>query len=332
MVRHQRVNRSIGQCDAQGIAVALLAQRRIEAHAAIEVPNVQIGQVQRIDADIAAHRQPLGLGLAHQFDASSAADAAQMHAGARGTHQLQNGVQSNRLCRYGNTAQTQTGGQRTAGGHTLAQVHLLGPQPDWVAKGAGVLQGALQYLRIGQWNFGLAKTHAAGIRQLLHGREHLASQRTRERAQRQHTRATLQLGTVMQHFHQTSFVEHRRGVGRTHQGGDATSRSRGALAAELASPRATRLTQACTQVHQTGHHDATSGIHHLVRHKVVCYIFNSYHRTIGEGYIGFFIKTTGRIDDAATLDQYLHASFPATMLITAMRTAIPNVTCGRITL
>ena len=28
----------------------------------------------------------------------------------------------------------------------------------------------------------------------------------------------------------------------------------------------------------------------------------------------------------------LHASLPATMLITAMRTAMPKVTCGRITL
>jgi hypothetical protein len=35
---------------------------------------------------------------------------------------------------------------------------------------------------------------------------------------------------------------------------------------------------------------------------------------------------------AAVLDQELHASFPAMMDITAMRTAMPKVTCGRITL
>ena len=37
------------------------------------------------------------------------------------------------------------------------------------------------------------------------------------------------------------------------------------------------------------------------------------------------------VDDATVADQDLHASFPARMDITAMRTAMPNVTCGRIT-
>ncbi len=47
---------------ADRVAVALLAQRRRQAHRGVEVADVDIGQVQVVDADIAAHRQPLGLG------------------------------------------------------------------------------------------------------------------------------------------------------------------------------------------------------------------------------------------------------------------------------
>ncbi len=43
------------------------------------------------------------------------------------------------------------------------------------------------------------------------------------------------------------------------------------------------------------------------------------------------VEAARRIDHAAVADLELHRQFPATMLITAMRTAMPNVTCGRIT-
>ena len=45
----------------------------------------------------------------------------------------------------------------------------------------------------------------------------------------------------------------------------------------------------------------------------------------------FAIDAVGGIDQAAVGDLDLHAQVPAMMLITAIRTAMPNVTCGRIT-
>jgi hypothetical protein len=62
VVGHQRVDGAVGQALAQRIAVALLAQRRRQAHAAVEVADVDVGQVQRVDADVAADGQALGLG------------------------------------------------------------------------------------------------------------------------------------------------------------------------------------------------------------------------------------------------------------------------------
>jgi hypothetical protein len=53
-----------------------------------KVADVGVGQVQRVDADIAGHRQALGLGLAHQGHAGGTAEAAQVHACAGGAHQL----------------------------------------------------------------------------------------------------------------------------------------------------------------------------------------------------------------------------------------------------
>ena len=57
----------------QRIAVALLAQRRVQARAAVEVADVGVGQVQRVDADVAGQRQAFGLGRAHQRHAGRAA-------------------------------------------------------------------------------------------------------------------------------------------------------------------------------------------------------------------------------------------------------------------
>ena len=92
MVRHQRVHRAIGQARAQCVAVTLLAQRRIQPGAAVEMADVQIGQVQGVDADVAAHFQAVALGLAHQFDAGGAAQAAQVNLGICGSQQLKYSV------------------------------------------------------------------------------------------------------------------------------------------------------------------------------------------------------------------------------------------------
>ena len=52
----------------------------------------------------------------------------------------------------------------------------------------------------------------------------------------------------------------------------------------------------------------------------------------GDRDVAHRVEPGRRIDDAPTGDQDPHAEFPAMMLITAIRTAMPKVTWGRITL
>src|SRR5690606_18362099 len=59
------------------------------------------------------------------------------------------------------------------------------------------------------------------------------------------------------------------------------------------------------------------------------------HAAGGHGDIAQRVEVAGRIDHAPVANEDLHAAppvWPATMPITAMRTAMPKVTCGRMTL
>ena len=58
------------------LASRLLAQRRGQAHGRIEITDVDVAQVQRIDADVAADRQALGLCRAQQRHAAADRTAA----------------------------------------------------------------------------------------------------------------------------------------------------------------------------------------------------------------------------------------------------------------
>ena len=97
MVRYQRVDGAVLQRLAQSLAVALLAQRRIEAGAAIKVAHIHIRQVQGVDAYITRYWQPLCLGLTQQLCTGRAAQATDMHARTGGAHQLKNRVQGDGL-------------------------------------------------------------------------------------------------------------------------------------------------------------------------------------------------------------------------------------------
>ena len=118
MVRHQGINRALGQAGLQGLAVALLAQGRVEPGPAVEVTDIAVDQVQRVDADIATQAQALALGLPHQGYPGGTAQATQVHAHASGPHQLENRVQGNRLGSHRNAAQAHAGSQGATRGNT----------------------------------------------------------------------------------------------------------------------------------------------------------------------------------------------------------------------
>ncbi len=91
--------------------------------------------------------------------------------------------------------------------------------------------------------------------------------------------------------------------------------------------------QAGRQVHEAGRDDQAGGVDALLGLEVRRHTADREDAAVGDGDIGALVAARGRVDHAAVLDEEFHqASFPAMMLITAMRTAMPKVTCGRITL
>ena len=264
MVRDQRIDRAIQQPLAQRVAVALLPQRRVQAHATVEVANVGINQVQAVDADIRRDRQAFRLGTRQQRHTGGAADAADMHARPGHPDQLENCVQRNRFCHHRYTAQAQPGRQCAAGSHTTAQPAVLRAQPDGVAKTGCILQRAQQHLGIGQWHLGLAEAHTAGLCQLHHLGQRFALQGACQSTQRKDPRLVLLFGAKLEHFNQTWLVEHGVGVGRTDHAGDTPCDGRCQLAFQHTFVFVARFAQPDRQIDQPGCHHAACGIDDFV--------------------------------------------------------------------
>jgi hypothetical protein len=136
VVADEHVDRAVGQSRADRIAVALLAQRRHEAHRRIEVADVQVDEVHVVHADVARDRQPFGLGAAHELDAGRAGQAAQVHARMRVAHELEDGGERDRLGDHRHAGEAHAGGQRSLGRHAVAEERVLRTQPRRVAEGA----------------------------------------------------------------------------------------------------------------------------------------------------------------------------------------------------
>src|SRR5262249_45832012 len=89
------------------------------------------------------------------------------------------------------------------------------------------------------------------------------------------------------------------------------------------------------QVHQAGRDDAAARVDGAVGAEALGDVAHAQHAAGGQGHVADLVEVARGIDHAAIADQDLHAAsrtLPATMPITAMRTAMPKVTCGRITL
>ena len=310
MVGHQRVDGAVSQGGAQRFAVALLAQRWRQAGAAVEVAQIHVDQVQVVDAHIAGHGQALGLGLAHQLNASGAADAAQVDAGTGAAHQLEDGVQRNQLGGHRNARQAHACGQRPAGGHALAQPCILRTQPHGVAESARILQRTLQHLGIDDGHLGLAEADAAGLGQLDHLGQHFALEATGERTQRKHPCLVQFARTVLEHVHQAGFVQHGVGVGQTDQAGDPAGHRRRQLRGQHASMLLAGLAQAHRQIDQAGGHDAAAGIDGAGGHKAAAGLtqtgFHGDDAACGHGHVAEFVAARGGVDDPATADEDFH--------------------------
>ena len=251
-------------------------------------------------------------------------------------HQFEDGVQGNGLGNDGYAGQAHACGQCAFGGHTKAQKTVLRAQPSRVAKGASVLQCAVQHQGVVQRHFSLRKTHATRLGEFGHFGQRGAVQAAGERTQWEQTRLVQIARAVLQHLHQTGLVQRRVGVGQADQTGHATGHGGGHFRLQHAFVFMPRFAQAHRQIDQAGRNhqaarvDAAVGVE--VGTDAAVLIAEADDATGGDGHVADAVASVGGIDDATIFDKYLHAEFPAMVDITAMRTAMPNVTCGRITL
>ena len=229
-------------------------------------------------------------------------------AGAEGAQQLQQGLQGDGFGGGGDAGQAHAAGDGAAGGHACAQPGVLRAQPDGVAEGAGVLQGAVQHLRVDQGGVGLAEGDAAGFGQFGHFGELLASQAARERAQRQHARLVQALGSHLEHFNQARLVEHGVGVGRADQAGDAACNGCAHFAFQHAGVFVAWLAQACAQVDQARGDDAACGVQAPVGRETAGRFADGDDAACGNGDVGHFVAAAGRVNHTALFDEEFHGA------------------------
>ena len=179
----------------------------------------------------------------------------------------------------------------------------------------------------------MRKCDATVFTQFRHFRQAFAIESFGQGAGRKYPRSAQVLGAVAQHLDQARLIEHGIGIGRTHKAGDAAGYRGLHLGSQRVLEFAARLAQARAQIDQARrHHEAVGGdgqvgIESDGRSRTDC--DDAF--TVDE-YGGDPVEFAGRIDHAAPNDRGFHGpGFPATMLMTAMRTAMPKVTCGRIT-
>ena len=151
-----------------------------------------------------------------------------------------------------------------------------------------------------------------------------------QRTDREHARLVQRARAVLEHLHQARLIQRRIGIGRTGQRGHPARHRRIHLGFQRGLVFVARLAQARGNIDQTGHHDQAGGIDHLLRHKTLRRLADRSDALVGDEHILLRIDLVLRVDQATILDMNVHFA-PAKVLITAMRTAIPKVTCGRMT-
>ena len=303
VVRAHGVDRAVEQAGADGIAVALAAERRRDARVRIEEADVGVRQVHMVHAHVAGDGQAFGLGGADQFQAGGRRNAAQVHARAAGAHEFKNRVQRDGFGHHGHAGQAQARGQRAAvGDAATADVRVLRAQPDRVAEGVCVLHGAQQHGGIFDWLFRLREADASRFRQFRHFRQRLALQAHGQRAQRVHVGLVLRLGAVFQHFHQARLIKHGVGVGRADQARDAALQGSLQFRFQGRLVFVARLAQARGQVDQAGGHHQAGSIKGGIGPETGRDAAHGQHFAIGDKQVLQAIDAVGRVDQVAVLD------------------------------
>ena len=127
------VDGAVEQAGAQGIAVTLGTQWRVEPVGGVEEAHVHVGQVQVVDGDIGRERQTAFAGLPHQFHPGSRRQPAQVHTAAHRGHQFDDGVQRDGFGHHRVAGQAQPRGEGTGVHHATTQPRVRRVEPYGVA-------------------------------------------------------------------------------------------------------------------------------------------------------------------------------------------------------
>ena len=331
VIRADQVDRAVREAGSQRVAIARAAQRRHEMAMRIEIAQVHLGEVDVVDAYIAGHRQLLRLGLADHLHRARGGDPAHMQPRACLAYEFQQFAQRDRFSHRGYARQPQARRHLAIVRNAISRKRkVLGAQPDREAESTGVLECPPQHLRVVERNVRLRKGHAPGFGELGHLGQPLAGKLYRERTNRVQARVGERLRPPSQHIDQARLVQRRIGIRRAGDAGDAAGDGGLHLGLERSLVFESRFPQPRADIHQTRGDDEPFRIDNLVGARVLCAGVERRDTLAVYQHVANCVPPACRIDDASTLDQYFH-QFPAMMLMTAMRTAIPNVTCGRIT-
>src|SRR3569623_2655682 len=134
-------------------------------------------------------------------------------------------------------------------------------------------------------------------------------------------------------------IDHRIGVGRTTQGGNAAARRSRGLAGAGGLVFMTGFAQVGAEVHPPGADHVAASVDFPIGTKYRGRIAERDDTAVGDPEVAHAVGVVGRIDHAAVADDDAHqatlpsasGTVPKHMAITAMRTAIPWVTCCKIT-
>jgi hypothetical protein len=187
------------------------------------------------------------------------------------------------------------------------------------------LQRTPQHLRVRRRGIALGEGNAAGLRELPHLGKRFTAQLQRERADGVDTGAGKRARAPAQHVDQPGLVERRIGIRRAGEARHAPGESRVELRLERGLVLEPRLAQARGEIDQAGRDHQAGGIDDALGPRE-----SLRDMPLGDEKVAGSVSSCGRIDDARVADLQPH-QLPATMLMTAIRTAMPNVTCGRMT-
>ena len=194
-----------------------------------------------------------------------------------------------------------------------------------MAERARVLHRAQQHLRVGERVVGLRERDAARFGELAHLGQLLAGQALRQRADRidvglvEHPRA------VLQHFDESGLVERRIGVGRACEARDAAGDRRLHFGFERRLVLESRFAQPRSEIDEARRDDETRRVQRAVGLPVRGRPIDGRDPSVRAVQRAGPVDAVRGIDDAAVADLDVH-QLPAMMLITAIRTAMPNVT------